>query len=80
MTKREMFKLVAKANGLRGRQRITDVWQDGADRWVFDSNARGGYGETLTFHYATDADLLNDIGIRARSVAMLPDGNFKMLK
>ena len=61
LSRQELFDRVRKSNGLVGRQRITDLWSDCADQWIFGSNARGGYGETLTFHYATDRDLLNDI-------------------
>lgn len=57
----DLFKAVARSNGLRGRQKIIDYWRDG-DEWVFDSNAIGGYGETLTFHYRNTHDLLIDIG------------------
>jgi hypothetical protein len=61
ISKVELFNLVRKANGLRGRQVITEYWSDGGDDWIFGSNAKGGYGESLTFHYATDKDLLKDI-------------------
>jgi hypothetical protein len=61
ITKAEIFERVRKANGLRGRQRITEYWSDGADEWIFGTNAKGGYGETITLHYATDKDLLRDI-------------------
>lgn len=46
----EMFKLIRKDNELRGKQRITE-WYMSGDEIVFSSNAKGGYGETLTFHY-----------------------------
>lgn len=61
ISKEELFNLVRKANGLRGRQVITEYWSDSGDDWIFGSNAKGGYGESLTFHYATDKDLLKDI-------------------
>lgn len=62
LTREELFERIREANHLNGRQRITDMWSNGeGDKWVFDSNAKGGYGETLTFHYATDEDLLKDI-------------------
>ena len=61
ITEEELYKLVRRANGLVGRQAITGYYSDGYDKWVFDSNAKGGYGETLTFHYRTDEDLLKDI-------------------
>ena len=61
ISKEELFNLVRKANGLCGRQVITEYWSDSGDDWIFGSNAKGGYGESLTFHYATDKDLLKDI-------------------
>lgn len=61
ISKAELFNLIRKANGLRGRQVITEYWSDSGDCWIFGSNAKGGYGEYLTYHYATDKDLLKDI-------------------
>lgn len=61
ITIEDLYKAVARSNGLHGRQKITDHWRD-CEEWVFDSNARGGYGETLTFHYRNTHDLLTDIG------------------
>ena len=57
----ELFARVGKANGLRGRQKVNDYCRELEDGWAFYSNARGGYGELLSFHYETTADLLRDI-------------------
>lgn len=56
----ELYARVRKANGLRGRQIVNDHARE-FDGWAFYSNARGGYGELLSFHYETTADLLRDI-------------------
>ena len=45
----DAFERIRRDNHLTGRQRITGFWFD--DDIVFDSNAKGGYGETMTFHY-----------------------------
>ena len=60
----EVFSKVAKDNGLRGRQRITCLMYEHnyGDAFAFDSNAKGCYGETLTFHYGKDADLMKSLG------------------
>lgn len=70
---KEAFEIIRRKCGLRGRQRITDVWMDG-DGYVFGSNAKGGYGETLTFHY-TDAQLAAELGLDA-SVVKFDAGKF----
>ena len=57
----ELYSRVRKANGLRGPQKITDHCREFEDGWAFYSNARGGYGELVSFHYCTTADLLRDI-------------------
>lgn len=57
----ELYARVRKANGLRGRQVVNDHARELDDGWVFYSNARGGYGELLSFHYENTADLLRDI-------------------
>lgn len=72
-----LFNMVAKANGLKGRQKITDVWSDCEDEWIFGSNAKGGYGETLTFHYKTDAALLSSLGFKFTMLNMLADGSYE---
>ena len=77
ITRETLFNMVAKANGLKGRQKITDVWSDREDGWIFGSNAKGGYGETLTFHYKTDADLLSSLGFKLTMLNMLADGSYE---
>ena len=57
----ELYARVRKATGLRGPQKINDYCREFKDGWAFYSNARGGYGELLSFHYDTTADLLRDI-------------------
>jgi len=79
LTKETLFSMVARANGLKGRQKITDVWSDCSDRWIFDSNARGGYGETLTFHYETDEDLMCSLGFRFKTVKARKDGTYEAM-
>ena len=59
----ELYSRVRKANGLRGRQTVNDHARELEDGWAFYSNARGGYGELLSFHYETTADLLRDINL-----------------
>lgn len=68
MTIEQLYNAVRRTNGLRGPQRIIDHWRD-EDEWVFDSNARGGYGETMTFHYRNTEDLARDIGCDAGELA-----------
>ena len=77
ITRETLFNMVAKANGLKSRQKITDVWSDCLDEWVFGSNAKGGYGETLTFHYKTDADLLSSLGFKFTMLNMRTDGSYE---
>lgn len=79
ITRETLFNMVAKANGLKGRQKINGVWSDCADEWIFGSNARGGYGEHLTFHYKTDVDLLSSIGLGLKftMLNMLADGSYE---
>ena len=77
ITQDELFALVCKDNGLRGRQKITGWWMDGTDEWVFDSNATGGYGETLTFHYGT-ADLVRNIAPEYSGIKYNNDGTFTL--
>lgn len=77
ITRETLFNMVAKANGLKGRQKITDVWSDCGDEWIFGSNAKGGYGETLTFHYKTDADLLSGLGFEFTRLDMLADRSYE---
>ncbi len=57
----ELYARVRKANGLRGRQVVNDHAREFEDGWAFYSNARGAYGELISFHYCTTADLLRDI-------------------
>lgn len=71
ITKAELFALVRKSNGLRGRQAITGYWSDCADAWIFDSNVRGGYGETETYHYKNDECLLNDIAPAYKTITKI---------
>lgn len=63
ITLETLFEEVRKNNHLRGRQKIITYWRDG-DEWVFDSNAKGGYGETLTFHYRNTKHLLAELGYK----------------
>ena len=79
LTKETLFSMVARANGLKGRQKVTGVWSDGSDKWIFGSNARGGYGETLTFHYETDRDLMGSLGFRFGSLRVRPDGTYEAI-
>lgn len=79
ITRETLFNKVAKANGLKGRQKITDVWSDCEDEWIFGSNAKGGYGETLTFHYRTDADLLGHLGFKFKTLAICKDGTYEAM-
>lgn len=70
----DAFERIRKDNHLVGRQKITEFWFD--DDIVFDSNAKGGYGETMTFHYTfKDAvDVLFGGGGTARSVIRYENG------
>ena len=79
LTKETLFSMVARANGLKGRQKVTGVWSDGSDKWIFGSNARGGYGETLTFHYETDEDLMRGLGFRFKTVKARQDGTYEAI-
>lgn len=56
-----LFKAIRKNNHLTGRQKITCFWRDG-EEWIFDSNAKGMYRETLTFHYTNTKNLLAELG------------------
>jgi len=63
----EVFTKVARANGLRGKQRITSLMYEHGygDAFAFDSNATGGWGEKMTFHYETDEMLMQSLGFNA---------------
>ena len=72
----DAYKPIREDNHLTGRQKITGHWFD--DDIVFDSNAKGGYGETMTFHYKfKDAvDALFGGGGTAKSVIRFENGEF----
>lgn len=60
----EVFNMLRKPNGLRGRQRVVALMYDHnfGDAFAFTTNATGGYGETITLHYETDEMLMRDLG------------------
>lgn len=78
LTMDEIMSRVRKTNGLRGRQTIVGVYGDCCDKWIFDSNATGGYGETLTFHYRTDAELLHDIAPEFAVMDYIGDNTYEL--
>lgn len=76
ISKVDAYKRIREDNHLTGRQKITGHWFD--DDIVFDSNSKGGYGETMTFHYTfKDAvDALFGGGGTAKSVIRFENGEF----
>lgn len=72
----DAYNRIRKDNQLIGRQKIIGHWFD--DDIVFVSNAKGCYGETLTFHYPfKDAvDALFGGGGTANSVIRFENGEF----
>lgn len=78
ITMEEIKKRVRKANGLRGRQKIIDVGADASDQWIFYSNAIGGYGESLSFHYTSNSDLLRDIAPDFSTIVYVGNDTYKL--
>ena len=78
ISKEELFNLVRKANGLRGRQVINEYWSISGDEWSFGSNAKGFFGESLTFHYANGKDLLKDIAPEYTAITQVGFNAFEL--